>query len=277
MPIRFEAKDDNRSLGPAQFDELVHDEIGQTLGVAALVQLHADGQHPLELLLQVAFPRRFLGRRNAPCTRLSRPFKQDVPVDLDLVQVVAPQSLVAELGDPFESEIMGPLKRLPGLVAQAGSLPIPVGPGGFGLAAFLPSLMRVDLLEDLVTLPPKLLRRVVADIPGRLQDPHRFGGRLQGGLSVSQGKMNGAHESQGSSDFDRRIELFKSFVSDLEVYQRVFRPAEGPQDPTQAEFAVAFGEAALDLKRDLDVLFEGFSRTLELTQIQYHAPQALQV
>ena len=110
-------QDQGRSLRPAEFDELLHDELGQLLRGAPLVELQADRQHAFELLLQVAFAHRLFRLPDPACPSLFRPFQEDLPVEGHLVEVTAPQTLIAELGNLVKGYLMGPLQSAPGLVA----------------------------------------------------------------------------------------------------------------------------------------------------------------
>src|SRR5205814_280995 len=79
------------------------------------VQTQTRIRQALEGLAHVGFDREM--RKQAllgelPLAALLQPGRDDFAIDWDLVEVVAAQTLVAQVGDPLEQQVVGTLERL---------------------------------------------------------------------------------------------------------------------------------------------------------------------
>ncbi len=103
------------ALGAAQFRRFVDQEIVQFVGAAQLVQAQSRVHQPLERLAQVCFAGE-MGRpplrRQAALARVLEPRLDDFAVLVDLVEIVATESFVAQAGAALQHELIRHRERL---------------------------------------------------------------------------------------------------------------------------------------------------------------------
>jgi hypothetical protein len=102
------------AFGAGELRGFVDQEFMQLRGAAQLVQAQPRIHQPLERLAQVRFACEMGGpplRRQAALARVLEPRMDNLAVPVDLVQVVASQTLIAQSGDALQQESVGHLER----------------------------------------------------------------------------------------------------------------------------------------------------------------------